>query len=115
MIDADQPPDKPPERVPSWIEIRHGRNTVEGRSFRAGQSVWTVVEITRQYLQRFGLPPSSLAQELQNGWLSFECAAERRRYAPIPANWHDMTPDELHELCRRAPPVQLVDGERGHA
>ena len=105
MIDADPPPDRPPERAPSWIEVFHGRNTVEGRSFRAGQSVWTVVEITREYLDRFGLPTKAVPPALEQGWLSFECGTTRRRYAPIPPNWQAMTPGELQELCRRGWPV----------
>jgi hypothetical protein len=37
--------------------------------------------------------------------LAFETKGERRRLAPIPANWLDMDLEELDELCRSATPI----------
>jgi hypothetical protein len=39
---------------------------------------------------------------LQKGWLAFQCGAERRRLAPIPSDWAEMTAGELLELLRQA-------------
>lgn len=47
-------------------------------------------------------PRASLPRALREGWLAFECKSERRRLAPIPANWAGMTDDQLAELLARA-------------
>lgn len=39
---------------------------------------------------------------LQKGWLAFQSGRERRRLAPIPADWQDMTATELLELLHQA-------------
>lgn len=36
------------------------------------------------------------------GWLAFETSGEKRRLAPIPDGWEEMTPGELGELLARA-------------
>jgi hypothetical protein len=45
------------------------------------------------------------------GWLVFQAPHERRRLAPIPANWETLSSDDLARLCARATPVHgLSDG-----
>lgn len=39
---------------------------------------------------------------LQKGWLAFQSGKDRRRLAPIPRDWQDMTSDELLELLSQA-------------
>src|SRR5438128_162969 len=39
---------------------------------------------------------------LQRGWLAFQWDSERRRLAPIPENWDELTNSELIELLHRA-------------
>ena len=39
---------------------------------------------------------------LQKGWLAFQSGLERRRLAPIPADWRDMTANELLDLLNQA-------------
>ena len=46
--------------------------------------------------------------QLQSGWLTFECASERRRLAPIPADWEASSEVTLESYCRRA---RRVSGE----
>jgi len=46
-----------------------------------------------------------LGRKWSNGWLAFETKAERRRLAPIPANWLEMEREALDELCRIATPI----------
>src|SRR5436190_1974594 len=48
---------------------------------------------------------SSVAPELENGWLCFQSAGERRRFAPIPADWFDFSDDSLRTLLHTATPV----------
>ena len=39
---------------------------------------------------------------LQKGWLAFQSGSERRRLAPIPADWEEMTNGELLDLLKNA-------------
>ena len=41
----------------------------------------------------------------EGGWLTFESADEKRRLAPIPADWESLPPGRLELLCRAAHPV----------
>ena len=51
--------------------------------------------------------------QLQKGWLAFQCGRERRRLAPIPGEWDDLTATELldllHHAERRSRKRQLED------
>ena len=47
-----------------------------------------------------------LSPELEHGWLTFESSEERRRLAPVPADWDRASPKELERLCRRAHQVK---------
>ena len=46
-----------------------------------------------------------LADELRNGWLAFQCTADRRRLTPVPTNWESMRDDELLMLLEQSQPV----------
>lgn len=43
-----------------------------------------------------------LPEAFRHGWLVFECDVERRRLAPIPADWEELTDAELAQLCTSA-------------
>jgi hypothetical protein len=43
-----------------------------------------------------------LPEAFRDGWLVFECDAERRRLAPIPEEWEGLPDEELERLCRLA-------------
>lgn len=43
-----------------------------------------------------------LPEAFRHGWLVFECDVERRRLAPIPDDWEDLTDLELAQLCLSA-------------
>ena len=47
-------------------------------------------------------PRVRVSPGLQDGWLAFECPAERRRYAPPPAGWEQLSDDDLGRLCEVA-------------
>ena len=40
----------------------------------------------------------------EGGWLGFECEAERRRLAPVPAGWEEASDDDLRAMLARAQP-----------
>jgi hypothetical protein len=50
---------------------------------------------------------------LQRGWLAFQSGRERRRIAPIPGDWEEMTGEELlellHQADRRAKARRLIE------
>ena len=46
---------------------------------------------------------------LEGGWLAFQAGRERRRLAPIPANWISLADEQLVRLLERA--NRLGDGE----
>jgi hypothetical protein len=41
----------------------------------------------------------------ERGWLVFDNGDEKRRFAPVPAGWEQMTAHELQTLCSRAKPA----------
>jgi len=44
--------------------------------------------------------------EFSAGWLTFESAKERRRLAPIPRDWEEVSLERLGLFCRMAIAVQ---------
>jgi hypothetical protein len=46
--------------------------------------------------------PRLYSQELRSGWLTFESEGQRRRLAPIPNGWDEVSEDRLELLCRNA-------------
>jgi hypothetical protein len=44
--------------------------------------------------------------ELQAGWLAFQCGEDRRRLAPVPNGWAEMSDDALLRVMLSAPPVR---------
>lgn len=58
---------------------------------------------------------SLVAEALANGWLAFETAigaSEKRRLAPVPAEWERCTEQLLLELWQRAAPTRPRDDVR---
>jgi len=56
----------------------------------------------------------AVADELQGGWLCFECDdGEKRRLRPVPASWEERSDHELDILRRAADPVRKVDVRLG--
>jgi hypothetical protein len=69
---------------------------VERRMARAAPRA-SALERRRAQETRVVVPDS-----LQKGWLAFQSGSERRRLAPIPKDWEDMTNGELVELLNQA-------------
>ena len=66
-----------------------------------------------------GAPCHSVAPGLADGWLCFELGAERRRLAPVPADWETLPPRELEQLrdcaARVARPGERARADAGEA
>jgi hypothetical protein len=82
-----------------------------GRAWDVWEVVSTAVE--RRVTQSATRPPKVerrkvrearvvVPDRLQKGWLAFQCGWERRRLAPIPGDWDDMTVSELVDLLNQA-------------
>jgi hypothetical protein len=65
------------------------------------EHVWDVWEVktSTSTTRRIQVPA-----ELQAGWLAFQCGEERRRLAPLPIGWNEMSDRALLELMARAKP-----------
>jgi hypothetical protein len=75
----------------------------DGRRWTA----WNVVP--GQHVSLAARSIAHLPPELEEGWLCFECAEEKRRLAPTPPGWEEMDDDALTALCAsaaHAPPVR---------
>lgn len=53
-----------------------------------------------------------MAPELRHGWLAFQSGYERRRLAPIPSGWEDLTDEALGELARSAIPQPAAGADQ---
>ena len=68
---------------------------------------WAVREVNDPNLAM--IPPQLLTQpEFARGWLLFESSGEKRRIAPYPDDWSDLSVQQLEEWCRRASRVDPV-------
>jgi hypothetical protein len=82
------------------------------RSFDSPNGItWTAWEVipgqVSEFRSGFG---SHLPRQMAEGWLCFDCGSEKRRLAPLPANWAERTEAELWFLCRAAEPVRAGAG-----
>jgi hypothetical protein len=56
--------------------------------------------------RRASSPRAPLGAGLDNGWLCFEGAAEKRRLAPVPEDWTDCRASRLESYLEQAQPVK---------
>lgn len=85
--------------------------------------VWEVWEVIPERSERRQAPSPALPAELRRerrhraefratpdgmaaGWLCFETGTEKRRLAPVPAEWAAMSNGELDRLCLSAKPAK---------
>ena len=57
---------------------------------------WMVYEVRRH--DRLPKSGPELPESMQNGWLCFESASEKRRLTPTPTGWQGLPEDELGKL-----------------
>jgi len=48
-----------------------------------------------------------LGSQWAEGWLCFESINQKRRLAPVPSDWSEMSEGELEQLCETATPSRL--------
>jgi hypothetical protein len=57
----------------------------------------------------FPTNPSSVNNDLRDGWLSFDSGTERRRVGPIPKGWESFNDERLELALRVASPARRSD------
>ncbi len=62
------------------------------------------------HTQPTGRRGTHLPEEMQEGWLCFESATEKRRFSPTPPEWETRSDRELWILCRAAIPAARREG-----
>jgi len=65
--------------------------------------VWDVWEVRTSAVgsRRIHVQP-----DLQEGWLAFQCGEQRRRLAPLPVGWDEMSDRALLGLMEKAAEIQ---------
>ena len=53
---------------------------------------------------------ASVYPELREGWLCFQSATEKRRFAPIPPDWYDLPDAVLRVMLEVATPAPAAGG-----
>jgi hypothetical protein len=53
--------------------------------------------------------PHLVSPELHDGWLTFDSGSSRRRLAPIPPNWDQLSAERLQLLCQTATSARTSD------
>ena len=89
--------------MPQWTERRSGEERRRADDDAAIDP--PVLERRRVPDRRGGTTDGSrirIPQGLSRGWLAFESGQDKRRLAPIPAGWEELTDAELESLCARA-------------
>jgi len=71
---------------------------------------WEVYEVSSESMRlgRAALLPAAY----RGGWLVFQSLSERRRLAPVPAEWQSFSAAALGSMLRRAERFPLRDGGR---
>jgi hypothetical protein len=75
---------------------------------RRRQDADDTVAIERRKHREYRVP---LGERWLNGWLAFDGVGGKRRLAPVPANWTQMTDAELERLCQSAAPAHSTAKE----
>ncbi len=68
---------------------------------------WMVTEVVQPATRMI---PTELLRlpEYRAGWLLFHSASHKRRLAPYPENWRELSRADLERLCRQARPAFTV-------
>ena len=77
-----------------------------------GEREWTVWDVFPTFDARMRMTGES-ADLLVQGWLVFECEAEKRRLGPVPEGWDALPDEELGKILDSAARVQrraVADG-----
>lgn len=61
------------------------------------------------------VPGAVFRRDMEDGWLTFESDAGRRRLAPLPRAWEEASPQRLELMCRAAEQIERTSPLRGIA
>lgn len=98
-----------------WNVVPGRRDTAErrvGYDRRSPEPVFRYAGPERRENPDRRRPAPLLSRRLASGWLAFECPTEKRRLAPIPQFWEQLSDAELERLCHSAevcPPALRPD------
>ena len=93
------------------------------RRFKDSRGVrWEVWDVRPKSLERRFITPAtppegverretpqfrvSLGPDMARGWLIFDNGSQRRRLAPVPAHWEELSDTALAQLCEAAKVVK---------
>lgn len=82
------------------------------RSFYLDGTEWTVWDTHPNSSEAVVAGRLSVAAGYGEGWLTFQCEAEKRRLAPVPSAWFELTEHQLGNLLRLAAPVRRAPDVR---
>jgi hypothetical protein len=85
--------------LPEYAERRRGKESDD------------MPAVERRERAEFRVP---LGGQWADGWLCFESNVEKRRLAPVPDEWSEMSVEDLEKLCQtatptRTPPRRLIE------
>ena len=92
------------EIVPQFAERRKGdRRATPGVSHLS-----VAADVERRAAERRRIPAirATVTSGYEQGWLTFESSNEKRRLAPVPAEWESYASERLELLCRMAHAVE---------
>jgi hypothetical protein len=70
--------------------------------------IWTVWEVVPEPVRASGVPVFD--PDYVSGWLVFQSDQEKRRFAPPPPGWVDLTDRDLAVLLKHSVPVSTSRG-----
>jgi hypothetical protein len=79
---------------------------------REGERPFAVQRRVMVDRRRFVHRRVGVAPVYENGWLCFESEEEKRRLAPVPAEWDSAAPEDLQAWCLSAKRVVKCGPER---
>jgi hypothetical protein len=80
------------------------------KTFEELGRTWMVWQVIPDSTRKTTVP--SVDADYVGGWLVFQSGEEKRRFAPLPAGWADLTDRELGLLLRHSVSVTNADGVR---
>jgi hypothetical protein len=82
------------------------------RSFHVDGTEWTVWDTHPGSTGQLAAGRLSVAAGYGQGWLTFQCEAEKRRLVPVPAGWFELSEHQLGNLLKLAAPVRRAPDVR---
>ena len=81
------------------------------RNFQHDGTEWTVWDTHPEATAAVG-PHPAVSEAYSRGWLTFQSEEEKRRLAPVPTTWFELSEAQLADLLERASPVRRAPDMR---